>query len=358
MNVQSGNGLAAILLLLSAACLLPALGGCKGKAAGQKTPNGRESSDPQQGPRATAGPEQNAREAAALRAELLQQHKLAGKVALIEFGAITCKLSGKGLDEMAFLHGLEEVPGLSYLRVEASKDDAAVAKYYEAKDLQFPVHRDGEGRIGLAFDATSIPTFVIVGKFGRVRYRGHWPGDHLVDWVKALQAEPADPGPDVALLGEVKLDGPTLLANTKLPAMAGDDPALGDLLAPGGLLLLFVDTTCPYSVQAMGEMPIVARALAPRSIRCAVVNIDGTREDVAARFGTGYTGVPLLYDETPGTKEAWNIQSVPTVAYLAPDKQIAYYGKALWADVARAVEEVRGMPPGTIRFTARGTRYG
>ena len=68
--------------------------------------------------------------------------------------------------------------------------------------------------------------------------------------------------------------------------------------------------------------------------------------------------LPLLFDETSSTNNAWNIKSVPTVAYIDPHKQIAYHGRALWADVATAVEAADGLPQGTVRFSVKGTKAG
>lgn len=334
-------------LILAAGLIAIAAAGCRGK------PPTTQSSDMVEQP-AAKGPS-----AEALRTEFLQRYKLKGRVALVEFGLIGCQLSEKGLDEMVFLNETKAIEGLAYARVEAAEDDSAVAAYYKTKAPGFPIHRDANKLLAEAFDATTYPSFVIVGKFGRVRYRGNWPGEHLPKWAKALVAEESDPGPEVAMLGTVKkLDGPKLLAETALPDMTGGEKGLAGLLGQKGLVVLFVDTTCPYSFQAMQEMPTVARALARHKIRSVAVNIDGSREAVKGRFGAGMLGVPLLFDETSATKVAWNIQSVPTVAYIDPHKQIAYHGKALWANLATAIGAASGLPPGTVRFTVKGTKYG
>jgi len=297
--------------------------------------------------------------AGALQTEFLQRYKLKGRVTLVEFGLIGCELSDKGLKEMIFLNQTKAIEGLAYARVEAAEDESVVAAYYKTKAPGFPIHRDATKSLAAAFDATSYPSFVIVGKFGRVRYRGSWPGEHLLGWAKALLAEESDPGPGVAMLRAVaKLDGPKLLTETNLPDLVGDEKGLAGLLGEKGLLILFVDTTCPYALQAMGEMPTVARTLAQHKVRCVAVNIDGSRDAVKGRFAAPTLGVPLLFDDTSHTKDAWNIQSVPTAVYIDPDKQIAYYGKALWSDVATAVETAAGLPPGTVRFTVKGTKYG
>jgi hypothetical protein len=132
MDMQLRHGAVTALLLLSVLCLSLAMIGCKGKPDGKKPPTAAELAAQQRVAGQPAAAAKTAGEAQALRDSFLEQHKLKGKVSLVEFGAIGCKLSEKGLEEMAFLHGVEEMPGLCYVRVEAMKDTAAVEKYYKA----------------------------------------------------------------------------------------------------------------------------------------------------------------------------------------------------------------------------------
>ena len=125
-----------------------------------------------------------------------------------------------------------------------------------------------------------------------------------------------------------------------------------------GMVAMFVDTTCPFSSQAMRDMPVVAAELAARKIGSVVVNIDGDDKTVQDYFSKQSLGAPLLYDKTTATKDAWGIQSVPTVVYVGPDKTIGYNGVAVWADVARAIERTQHLPQGSIQFSARGTKFG
>ena len=294
----------------------------------------------------------------AARAELLAQYDLTGHITLIQFGTVGCELSDKGLGEMALLCRLKAIDDLSFLRVEGSKDDAAVEAYYRERPPGFAVHRDRQGRLAKTFDATATPTFILVGRFGRIRYRGSQANGRLGRWVKTLHREQADPGPDVALLGQVKLHGPKLLANTTLEDLTGRRRRLADLAGPGGLLVVFVDTDCPFAQRAMGELPTVARTIAPRGIPTVVINLDESAKVVREHYAGRNLPGPLLYDATPATKNNWNIQSVPTVVYVAADKTLAYNGKAVWAELAVAVEQALELEPGSVRFTAKGTRYG
>lgn len=292
------------------------------------------------------------------RADFIEHYRPEGRILLIEFGLVGCELSDTGLDGMAQLHLDDAIPGLSYVRVELSKDAAATDEYYASKSLKLPVHRDPEAQLAKAFEATAHPTFVIVGKFGRVRYRGRYPDDKLKEWVAGLQAEQADPGPGLALLGTVKLDVPKLLAETKLPSLTGEPKVLDGLMGGEGLLVMFVDTTCPFSGQALGDIPSVAGTLSALKINSVLVNLDDSEETVKEYFAGRKTGAPLLYDVTTGTRKRWGVRSVPTVIFVSSDKKIGYNGNAVWATVATAIEKSRGMKAGTIQFSAEGTEFG
>jgi len=347
-----------LLVAAAVAVLMPAAG-CKDQGEPPATqPAGQE--DPNVCCPDLLAPEQamDSREAAAIREKLLKQHGLTGKVSLIQFGMAGYPLTDEGLEGMILHERLDDVPGLAMLRVEISRDAAAADAYYKDMDFDFPVHRDPAMKAAQAFGATSDPTYVIVDKFGRIRYRGPEPDERFGDWIELLQAQAEDAGPNQEMLGVVKLDGAKLLAGTSLPDLEGETVALNECLGPEGLVVVLVDTTCPFSGEALRDMPTVAMTLAQAAVASIVVNIDGSKQRVTEFYGNKDLGAPVIYDETDATLKAWNITSVPTVFYITPDKQIAYEGSAVWADVGLVIEQARKMPPGSIKFTAHGTSYG
>jgi len=292
-----------------------------------------------------------------IRAAFLKDHKLEGKPALIEFGIVGCELSDKGLDDMIRLQSADLIRGLAYARVEASKDAKAADEYYAKKSVKFPILRDTDRSVAKAFDATIYPIFLLVDKFGHTRYRGGYPEDDLSEWAKMLLAEKTDPGPNVSLLGVKELDGPKLLASTKLPALDGTNKALGDYMGRG-LMAVFVDTNCPYSTQTVRDVPSISATLAKARIPTVVVNITDAEKDVREFYAKLRPGVPVVYDVGSGARFDWDVQSVPTIIFFDTDGQIAYKGQAVWADVARAGERALGMKTGSLGFKPKGTRDG
>ena len=294
---------------------------------------------------------------------LLKTHDLQGKVVLIEFGAIGCELSQRGLDKMIAMHRAGTHKGLAMLRVESNRDQQLADKYYADRKPPFTVDRDIQGAWARSFDATVYPYFVLVDKFGRVRYRGNLPDKRLAEWVEAIAAETADVGPEVAMFGAVKLDVAKLLATTKLPDLQGDTRSLADYRRSAGLVMVFVDTSCPYSEIAIKEIAAVSGTLATHEIPIVLVNIDDG-EDLVKRFYNEHDtqDVPVVYDVTTATRLKWNILSVPTVLFVNADGKIGYNGKAVWSSLAAAVEKekdkdkLKNAPP--VRFKVKGTEYG
>ena len=291
--------------------------------------------------------------------DFLARYDLTGKVVLLEFGTIGCEKSGAGLDEMIDLDRHKIIPGLSFARLERSADRKAADAYYAKKAPAFPIHHDPNSAMARAFGATAYPAFVLVGKFGHVRYRGGFPDEHLSDWAEALVAETSDPGKDVPLFGAARLDIPKLLTNTRLPSVSNEKlRPLADYAGNGGLMIVFVDISCPFAGQAMTEIPAVAAKLAERDLQTVLVNVDDNRADTLEFHRELALPVPVAYDTTTGTRLRWGVSSVPTIFVLGADNTIHYSGPAVWERVARAAETSLGLNAGAIQFNSAGTEYG
>ena len=292
-------------------------------------------------------------------AAFIEQHELAGRVALIEFGRVGCENSDKGLDRMIRMHRERLLPKLACVRVEGAAAAPAVDKYHADKAAPFPVHRDADAALAKALDATVIPTFVLMDKFQRVRYRGRFPGEQkVIEWAEVLLAEKTDPGPKPPRFGTRKLDIPRLLAATKLPSLHGPVQPLQKYMGRGGLVAVFTDTRCPYSAQAVGDLPDVARVLKTHGINTVMINIDDPESAVRKYSAKHRVPTPVLYDATAATKNLWNVQSVPTVVYIDAKDKLRYNGKAVWAHLALIAERTLALQPGALKFTPKGTGFG
>jgi hypothetical protein len=290
-------------------------------------------------------------------AGFLSALKLEGRPVLIEFGLVGCVLSGQGLDRMIALQAAGTVPGLAFVRVEGNPDAAVVAQYFKDKSPSFPVYRDSESALAKALSATAYPTFLLADKFGHIRYQGNYPQENLVQWARALAAEKQDPGGNVPQFGAREIDVEKLLAD-KLPDLKDQLRPLGEYKGSGGLVLLFVDTSCPFSAAALKEMPMVSRTLAGQNVNAVVLNIGDAQSEVRDFYARNDPGAPVVYDVGAATREHWNVHSVPIVVYISPAGKIGYQGEAVWADLGKAIETSLGLASGAIKFTAAGTGFG
>lgn len=302
----------------------------------------------------------NAANAGDLQAQrkFLQDHKLLGQAVFIEFGVVGCKLSGQGFDTMIFMDQKKLIKDVAFLRVEMGTATPEAAGHFAAKKPPFPVVYDPDASVAKSFAATVYPRFVLVDRFGNVRYRGKFPDDRLADYAAALHGEKADPGASVPLFGATELDVPLLLADTKLPDLNGAVKPLKDYRGAAGLMLMFVDTSCPFSEEAIRQVSDIAGRLSAQKAPTVLVNLDDPAKKVNEFFFERQTGTPVVYDETTSTKLKWAIDSVPTVVFIGADNAIVYNGPAVWAEVAAAAEKSIGLNPGSLVPKAKGTGFG
>lgn len=167
----------------------------------------------------------------------------------------------------------------------------------------------------------------------------------------------AAPGPAPATPGDVALDASRLLNATRLPDLGGDARPLRDRMGPNGLLVVFVDTSCPFSATAIREMSSVASVLAKQEVPSVLLNVGETQATVEQFYAQRQVGIPVVYDTGKATLAAWAVTSTPTVFLMDPAGAVAYRGNAVWADVGAAAEKSLKLPAGSLKFTVKGTGF-
>jgi hypothetical protein len=145
---------------------------------------------------------------------------------------------------------------------------------------------------------------------------------------------------------------------TPLPALDGQKQKPSDFNGPHGMVLVFVDLDCPFSIQALSDLPLVTKALTPHQVPVLVMNLDNAAAQVKEYYAAHPAGAPVLYDATPQTTQSWKITSVPTVVLLDGGNNVLYRGNAVWGDLAPAVEKALALAPGSISFAPKGTGFG
>lgn len=293
-----------------------------------------------------------------VRQKFINQGDLAGRVTLVQFGRIGDAASADGLEKMLALKDGNLLPPLHYVRVEVSTDAEEARDYFAYKAPGLQVHLDAKAELARSCGVQTVPTFVLLDKFGHVRYRGPWEDEELYAWVAMLENQRVDPGPHEPLFNQQELPLARLMRLTTLPTLLGREPSLHDLCGKNGLLVIFVDTVCPFSEQASSELPVVAEVLKKYEVTAVVVNIEDNRARVQEFYSAMGLPLPVMYDESQTTTQRWNIESVPTVFLITTEGEMGYRGPALWEDLGRAAEGMLGLPTGSIQFPKQGTGFG
>jgi hypothetical protein len=128
-------------------------------------------------------------------------------------------------------------------------------------------------------------------------------------------------------------------------------------MGPKGLLVVFVDTNCPFSATAIREMSSVASVLAKYEIPSLLLNVGEPQATVEQFYAERQVGLPVIYDTGKTTLKAWAVTSTPTPILIDSAGAVAYRGNAVWADVGAAAEKSLKLPAGSLKFTVKGTGF-
>ncbi|MBE3123250.1 MAG: redoxin domain-containing protein [Planctomycetes bacterium] len=164
-------------------------------------------------------------------------------------------------------------------------------------------------------------------------------------------------GPAAATPGAAANDASKLLDETRLPDLEGTVRSLRDRMGPKGLLVVFVDTNCPFSATAIKEMSSVASVLAKYDVASVLLNVGEPQATVERFYTQRQVGIPVIYDTGKTTLKAWDVTSTPTPFLIDSSGAVAYRGNAVWADVGAAAEKSLKLPAGSLKFTVKGTGF-
>jgi hypothetical protein len=167
----------------------------------------------------------------------------------------------------------------------------------------------------------------------------------------------ASTGADVATPGAAAIGVSKLLDETRLPDLDGTIQSLRDRMGPKGLLVVFVDTNCPFSATAINEMSSVASVLAKQEVPSVLMNVGEPQATVEQFYTQRQVGIPVIYDTGKTTLAAWAVTSTPTAILIDSAGAVAYRGNAVWADVGAAAEKSLKLSAGSVKFTVQGTGF-
>jgi peroxiredoxin len=101
-----------------------------------------------------------------------------GQVVLLNFWASWC---GPCREEMPLLDALQqryESLGFTMLGINVEEDSSAADRFLQSTPVSFPILYDRENSVSKLYDVIAMPSTVLIGRDGRVRYvhHGYEPG--------------------------------------------------------------------------------------------------------------------------------------------------------------------------------------
>jgi len=93
-------------------------------------------------------------------------------VVLLDFSATWCPPCSLAVPMLKKLHR-DYANDLEILAVYVGESDEVVAKYVRDHGIRYTVLPDPTGAVGRKYGVRGIPTFVVIGVDGHVKYRGH-----------------------------------------------------------------------------------------------------------------------------------------------------------------------------------------
>ena len=102
-----------------------------------------------------------------------------GQVVLINFWASWCGPCREEMPLLNELHKRYEPLGFTMLGVNVEEDSAAAQRFLQGTAVSFPILFDRENSVSKLYDVIAMPSSVLVGRDGTVRYihHGYEPGN-------------------------------------------------------------------------------------------------------------------------------------------------------------------------------------
>ncbi|MGB5197763.1 MAG: TlpA disulfide reductase family protein [Candidatus Deferrimicrobium sp.] len=103
---------------------------------------------------------------------------LGKKPVLLVFWATWCPECKAAFPEINALHGGPAGEKMQILALDFRETREKVAAAVKSRDIRYPVLLDDQGQVARAFGVVGIPTYVLIGRDGKVVYRENvLPGD-------------------------------------------------------------------------------------------------------------------------------------------------------------------------------------
>lgn len=95
------------------------------------------------------------------------------KAVLLAFWATWCPFCAEAIPALNALHRGPLADRVQVLAVDYKESREKVAAFAAAKGIAYPVVLDSDGRVARAYGVAGIPTYILIGREGRIAYAGN-----------------------------------------------------------------------------------------------------------------------------------------------------------------------------------------
>jgi peroxiredoxin len=245
-----------------------------------------------------------------------------GKVLLLLMGREGCPGTIKATE---FLHTYAstkpEAVAILRLDVPLAGEELELS---EGWDHPYPRKVDTGRQVADALDFFFYPTFCVFDTDGVMRYSGGCDPAKLPQMVKEILAEkPGQPKKSYNL--------PMPKAGEPAPAFSGTDlkgqsVALTSLKGQKATLLVFAQTSCSYTIDALPAIQSVANAFRKHDVALVVINTGEDKETIQPIYAQSLSNIPVVWDKGGDISKQYGVDVSPFFFLLDQNNTVVKRG--------------------------------
>jgi peroxiredoxin len=245
-----------------------------------------------------------------------------GKVLLLLMGREGCPGTVKATD---FLHtySATKPDAVAILRLDVPLTGEEL-ELSEEWDHPYPRKVDTGRQLAEALDFFFYPTFFVFDPAGEMRYSGGCDPAKLPQMVKEILAEnPGQPKQSYNL--------PMPKAGEQAPAFTGTDLddktlTLTSLQGKKATLLVFAQTSCPYTIDALPAIQSVANVFRKHDVALVVINTGEEQETIQPIYSKSLSNIPVVWDKGGDISKQYGVDVSPFFFLLDQNNTVVKRG--------------------------------
>jgi peroxiredoxin len=188
----------------------------------------------------------------------------------------------------------------------------------------YPRNVDAGRKLADALDYFFYPTFYVFYPDGEMRYSGGCDPEKLPQMVKEILAEkPGQPKKSYNL--------PMPKAGEQAPAFTGIDLeekplTLERLQGKKATLLVFAQTSCPYTIDALPAIQSVANAFRTHDVAVVVINTREEQEMIQPIYAKSLKNIPVVWDKSGEISQQYGVDVSPFFFLLDQNNKVIKAG--------------------------------